>query len=113
MPRQGVLGHANAKSCNVALVRLQREEEVAYASSQGPSSQPGPQPQAQATPPHAALTPFSKFEEKKTNEKMRKVTTVKKFFSPSTRIAPKKGTAPQTSTLIGGRKKTNHQYGNG
>ncbi|XP_056449580.1 rab5 GDP/GTP exchange factor isoform X4 [Gadus chalcogrammus] len=70
--------------------KLQREEEVAYASSQGPSSQPGPQPQAQATPPHAALTPFSKFEEKKTNEKMRKVTTVKKFFSPSTRIAPKK-----------------------
>ncbi|XP_059912371.1 rab5 GDP/GTP exchange factor isoform X2 [Gadus macrocephalus] len=71
--------------------KLQREEEVAYASSQGPSSQPGPQPQAQATPPHAALTPFSKFEEKKTNEKMRKVTTVKKFFSPSARIAPKKG----------------------
>ncbi|KAK0148754.1 Rab5 GDP/GTP exchange factor [Merluccius polli] len=74
--------------------KLQREEEVAYASSQGPQSQPQPQPQplAQSTPPHghASLAPFSKFEEKKTNEKMRKVTTVKKFFSPSTRMAPKK-----------------------
>ena len=97
LPRQEVLAHANTESCNVSLVRLQREEEVAYASSQGPSSQPGPLPLAQSTPPHAnaALAPFSKFEEKKTNEKMRKVTTVKKFFSPSTRMAPKKGTAPQ------------------
>uniref|UniRef100_A0A673WGC9 RAB guanine nucleotide exchange factor (GEF) 1 n=1 Tax=Salmo trutta TaxID=8032 RepID=A0A673WGC9_SALTR len=53
--------------------KLQREEEVAYASIQG-----------------ASLAPFSKFEEKKTNEKTRKVTTVKKFFSPSSRTAPKK-----------------------
>ncbi|XP_035290123.1 rab5 GDP/GTP exchange factor isoform X1 [Anguilla rostrata] len=57
--------------------KLQREEEAAYASSQGAQSQP-------------SLTPFSKFEEKKTNEKTRKVTTVKKFFSPSSRTAPKK-----------------------
>lgn len=57
--------------------RLQREEEEAFASSQ--SSQ-GAQ----------SLT-FSKFEEKKTNEKTRKVTTVKKFFSASTRAGSKKG----------------------
>ncbi|KAJ8402209.1 hypothetical protein AAFF_G00370740 [Aldrovandia affinis] len=60
--------------------KLQREEEAAYASSQGAQSQP-------------SLTPFSKFEEKKTNEKTRKVTTVKKFFSPSSRTAPKKALA--------------------
>ncbi|XP_044528960.1 rab5 GDP/GTP exchange factor isoform X4 [Gracilinanus agilis] len=56
--------------------RLQREEEEAFASSQ--SSQ-GAQ----------SLT-FSKFEGKKTNEKSRKVTTVKKFFSASSRGGPKK-----------------------
>uniref|UniRef100_A0A4W5RW96 RAB guanine nucleotide exchange factor (GEF) 1 n=1 Tax=Hucho hucho TaxID=62062 RepID=A0A4W5RW96_9TELE len=49
--------------------KLQKEEEAAYASMQG-----------------ASLAPFSKFEEKKTNEKTRKVT----FFSPSSRTAPKK-----------------------
>ncbi|KAM3868561.1 rab5 GDP/GTP exchange factor isoform 6-T6 [Diretmus argenteus] len=65
--------------------KLQREEEAAYASIQGAQSTP---PQAQ--PGQASLGPFSKFEEKKTNEKMRKVTTVKKFFSPSSRTAPKK-----------------------
>lgn len=64
--------------------RLQREEEAAYASSQVVSApQPG----------HATLAPFSKFEEKKTNEKTRKVTTVKKFFSPSSRTTSKKGSA--------------------
>ncbi|XP_027014301.2 rab5 GDP/GTP exchange factor isoform X2 [Tachysurus fulvidraco] len=57
--------------------KLQREEDAAYASSHGPQSQP-------------SLTPFSKFEEKKTNEKTRKVTTVKKFFSPSSRSTAKK-----------------------
>uniref|UniRef100_A0A6I8QAH2 Rab5 GDP/GTP exchange factor n=1 Tax=Xenopus tropicalis TaxID=8364 RepID=A0A6I8QAH2_XENTR len=57
--------------------RLQREEEEAYASSQG--AQAGPQ----------SLT-FSKFEEKKSNEKTRKVTTVKKFFTASTKSLPKK-----------------------
>ncbi|XP_028840434.1 rab5 GDP/GTP exchange factor isoform X3 [Denticeps clupeoides] len=62
--------------------KLQREEEeAAYASNQG----------TQPTPPNqSALAPFSKFEEKKTNEKTRKVTTVKKFFSPSSRTTPKK-----------------------
>uniref|UniRef100_A0A3Q3B923 RAB guanine nucleotide exchange factor (GEF) 1 n=1 Tax=Kryptolebias marmoratus TaxID=37003 RepID=A0A3Q3B923_KRYMA len=59
--------------------KLQREEEAAYASSHG-----------QQHPGHASLGPFSKFEEKKTNEKTRKVTTVKKFFSPSSRTASKK-----------------------
>ncbi|XP_037543793.1 rab5 GDP/GTP exchange factor [Nematolebias whitei] len=65
--------------------KLQREEEAAYASSHGahPST-------AQQHPGHASLGPFSKFEEKKTNEKTRKVTTVKKFFSPSSRTASKK-----------------------
>ncbi|KAF7647731.1 hypothetical protein LDENG_00167790, partial [Lucifuga dentata] len=72
--------------------KLQREEEAAaYASSHGVQSQS----HSQHTPPqphpgHAALGPFSKFEEKKTNEKTRKVTTVKKFFSPSSRVAAKK-----------------------
>uniref|UniRef100_A0A2K6GDC3 Rab5 GDP/GTP exchange factor n=1 Tax=Propithecus coquereli TaxID=379532 RepID=A0A2K6GDC3_PROCO len=56
--------------------RLQREEEEAFASSQ---SNQGAQ----------SLT-FSKFEEKKTNEKTRKVTTVKKFFSASSRVGSKK-----------------------
>ncbi|XP_071403211.1 rab5 GDP/GTP exchange factor isoform X2 [Centroberyx affinis] len=75
--------------------KLQREEEAAYASSQGAQSQS--QSQSQSTPPQAqpgqsSLGPFSKFEEKKTNEKTRKVTTVKKFFSPSSRTAPKKET---------------------
>ncbi|XP_078535600.1 rab5 GDP/GTP exchange factor isoform X2 [Lissotriton helveticus] len=59
--------------------RLQREEEAAYASTQGAQ---GGQP---------SLT-FSKFEEKKTNEKTRKVTTVKKFFSSSSKAPPKKET---------------------
>uniref|UniRef100_A0A6Q2YAG7 RAB guanine nucleotide exchange factor (GEF) 1 n=2 Tax=Esox lucius TaxID=8010 RepID=A0A6Q2YAG7_ESOLU len=63
--------------------KLQREEEAAYASIQGAQSQPQAQPQA-------SLGTFSKFEEKKTNEKTRKVTTVKKFFSPSSRTASKK-----------------------
>ncbi|XP_077403321.1 rab5 GDP/GTP exchange factor [Vanacampus margaritifer] len=70
--------------------KLQREEEAAaYASSHGTPAQ------AQSTPPpssqsQSSLGPFSKFEEKKTNEKTRKVTTVKKFFSPSSRTASKK-----------------------
>ncbi|XP_057241500.1 rab5 GDP/GTP exchange factor isoform X1 [Malurus melanocephalus] len=56
--------------------RLQREEEEAYASSQ-------------STQGAQSLT-FSKFEEKKTNEKTRKVTTVKKFFTASSRAGAKK-----------------------
>lgn len=58
-------------------LRLQREEEEAYASSQ-------------STQGAQSLT-FSKFEEKKTNEKTRKVTTVKKFFTASSRAGAKKG----------------------
>ncbi|XP_019348886.1 rab5 GDP/GTP exchange factor isoform X1 [Alligator mississippiensis] len=56
--------------------RLQREEEEAFASSH-------------STQGAQSLT-FSKFEEKKTNEKTRKVTTVKKFFSASSRTGAKK-----------------------
>uniref|UniRef100_A0A803VN88 RAB guanine nucleotide exchange factor 1 n=1 Tax=Ficedula albicollis TaxID=59894 RepID=A0A803VN88_FICAL len=59
--------------------RLQREEEEAYASSQ-------------STQGAQSLT-FSKFEEKKTNEKTRKVTTVKKFFTASSRAGAKKALA--------------------
>ncbi|XP_053702291.1 rab5 GDP/GTP exchange factor isoform X1 [Synchiropus splendidus] len=77
--------------------KLQREEEAAYASSQGvqahPQSSTPQQPQS-----HTPLGPFSKFEEKKTNEKTRKVTTVKKFFSPSSRTAPKKAESPESKT---------------
>lgn len=77
---------------NVPGTRLQREEEAAYASSHGAQTQSHPQSSApQPHPGHASMGPFSKFEEKKTNEKTRKVTTVKKFFSPSSRTAPKKG----------------------
>ncbi|XP_040005754.1 rab5 GDP/GTP exchange factor-like isoform X1 [Xiphias gladius] len=77
--------------------KLQREEEAAYASSHGVQTQS----HAQSTAPHpghASLGPFSKFEEKKTNEKTRKVTTVKKFFSPSSRTAPKKETQEGKTT---------------
>uniref|UniRef100_A0A8C6D7I0 Rab5 GDP/GTP exchange factor n=1 Tax=Moschus moschiferus TaxID=68415 RepID=A0A8C6D7I0_MOSMO len=61
--------------------RLQWEEKEAFASSQ--SSQ-GAQ----------SLT-FSKFEEKKTNEKTRKVTTVKKFFSASSRVGTRGKVPPE------------------
>ncbi|XP_040036930.2 rab5 GDP/GTP exchange factor [Gasterosteus aculeatus] len=71
--------------------KLQREEEAAYASSHGAQSH-SQSTAPQAHPGHASLGSFSKFEEKKTNEKTRKVTTVKKFFSPSSRTAPKKET---------------------
>ncbi|XP_071994342.1 rab5 GDP/GTP exchange factor isoform X4 [Engystomops pustulosus] len=57
--------------------RLQREEEEAYASSQG--AQGG-----------QTSLGFTKFEEKKSNEKARKVTTVKKFFTASSKSVPKK-----------------------
>ncbi|XP_044312070.1 rab5 GDP/GTP exchange factor isoform X1 [Varanus komodoensis] len=56
--------------------RLQREEEEAFASAQHPQG--------------AQSLAFTKFEEKKTNEKSRKVTTVKKFFGASTRPGTKK-----------------------
>ncbi|KAF7206155.1 rab5 GDP/GTP exchange factor [Nothobranchius furzeri] len=64
--------------------KLQREEEAAaYASSHSAHSQ-------STAAQHASVGHFSKFEEKKTNEKTRKVTTVKKFFSPSSRTTSKK-----------------------
>ncbi|XP_044077625.1 rab5 GDP/GTP exchange factor isoform X2 [Siniperca chuatsi] len=79
--------------------KLQREEEAAYASSHGAQTQPHSQSTApQPHPGHASLGPFSKFEEKKTNEKTRKVTTVKKFFSPSSRTATKKETQEGKTT---------------
>ncbi|XP_076139041.1 RAB guanine nucleotide exchange factor (GEF) 1, like isoform X1 [Alosa pseudoharengus] len=68
--------------------RLQKEEEAAYASShQGPQ---GPQ----APPAHTSISSFSKFEDKKSNEKSRKVTTIKKIFSPSSRTPSKKDSGP-------------------
>lgn len=60
--------------------RLQREEEEAYASRH------------QKAQPQSTITPFSKFEERKTKEKSSKVHTVTKFFTPSTKTPPKKGT---------------------
>ncbi|XP_066506382.1 rab5 GDP/GTP exchange factor isoform X2 [Hoplias malabaricus] len=81
--------------------KLQREEEAAYASSHGAPSQS----QTPAAPQsQSSLAPFSKFEEKKTNEKTRKVTTVKKFFSPSSRTAPKKGTPERDEEKERGEK---------
>uniref|UniRef100_G3P6J6 RAB guanine nucleotide exchange factor (GEF) 1, like n=1 Tax=Gasterosteus aculeatus aculeatus TaxID=481459 RepID=G3P6J6_GASAC len=58
--------------------RLQKEEEEAYASRHQ---------QAQLQP---TITPFSKFEERKTKEKSSKVNTVTKFFIPSSKTASKK-----------------------
>lgn len=57
--------------------RLQREEEEAYANTQHPQG--------------AQSLTFTKFEEKKTSEKLRKVATVKKFFGASSRPGTKKG----------------------
>ncbi|XP_061684010.1 RAB guanine nucleotide exchange factor (GEF) 1, like [Syngnathoides biaculeatus] len=61
--------------------RLQREEEEAYATRHQ---------QAQSQP---SVTPFSKFEERKTREKSSKVNTVTRFFTPSIKIPPKKDAA--------------------
>ncbi|KAM8976602.1 rab5 GDP/GTP exchange factor isoform 2-T2 [Pelodytes ibericus] len=67
--------------------RLQREEEAAFASSQG--AQGG----------QSSLT-FSKFEEKKSSEKARKVTTVKKFFTGSSKNLPKKAVEENPSKRL-------------
>ncbi|XP_053313189.1 rab5 GDP/GTP exchange factor isoform X1 [Spea bombifrons] len=67
--------------------RLQREEQEAFASSQG--AQGG----------QSSLT-FSKFEEKKSNEKARKVTTVKKFFKASSKSLPKKAADEKPSKVV-------------
>ncbi|KAM8904717.1 RAB guanine nucleotide exchange factor (GEF) 1, like isoform 1-T3 [Spinachia spinachia] len=58
--------------------RLQKEEEEAYASRHQ---------KAQLQP---TITPFSKFEERKTKEKSSKVNTVTKFFIPSSKTPLKK-----------------------
>ncbi|KAM3874625.1 RAB guanine nucleotide exchange factor (GEF) 1, like isoform 2-T2 [Diretmus argenteus] len=68
--------------------RLQKEEEEAYASRhQRSQSQPG-------------ITPFSKFEERKTKEKLSKVNTVTKFFTPSTKAPPKKGSSDRVESVM-------------
>ncbi|XP_068440724.1 RAB guanine nucleotide exchange factor (GEF) 1, like [Clinocottus analis] len=56
--------------------RLQKEEEEAYAKHQKAQPQP-------------TITPFSKFEERKTKEKSSKVNTVTKFFTPSAKTSKK------------------------
>uniref|UniRef100_A0A3Q2Z001 RAB guanine nucleotide exchange factor (GEF) 1, like n=1 Tax=Hippocampus comes TaxID=109280 RepID=A0A3Q2Z001_HIPCM len=66
--------------------RLQREEEEAYASRH------------QKAQSQAAVTPFNKFEERKTKEKSSKVNTVTKFFTPSSKTPPKKGSPSSCST---------------
>uniref|UniRef100_A0A3B4ZT89 Rab5 GDP/GTP exchange factor-like n=1 Tax=Stegastes partitus TaxID=144197 RepID=A0A3B4ZT89_9TELE len=66
--------------------RLQREEEEAYASRQ------------QKTQSQPSITPFSKFEERKTKEKSSKVNTVTKFFTPSSKTPPKKGIPSPSSS---------------
>ncbi|XP_062409343.1 RAB guanine nucleotide exchange factor (GEF) 1, like [Sardina pilchardus] len=95
--------------------RLQKEEEAAYASSHhGPQAPPGPQgPQSHSSSP---ISSFAKFEDKKTNEKSRKVTTVKKFFSPSSRTQPKKDSgppdtpSPSTSRVSGEMDRATHEF---
>ncbi|XP_017280274.1 rab5 GDP/GTP exchange factor [Kryptolebias marmoratus] len=58
--------------------RLQREEEEAYASRH------------QKTQSQPQITPANKYEERKTREKSSKVTTVTKFFTPSSKTPPRK-----------------------
>lgn len=83
----------------VTVARLQREEEAAYAISHGAQSQ-SHTTASHSLPGHSSLGAFSKFEEKKTNEKTRKVTTVKKFFSTSSSRSLKKGV--KLSHLVSG-----------
>ncbi|KAF3840687.1 hypothetical protein F7725_006549 [Dissostichus mawsoni] len=77
----------------------QIQDDWALAANHGSQAQPPPQ-SSNPQPGHASLGPFSKFEEKKTNEKTRKVTTVKKFFSPSSRSAPKKGSSESVEQVM-------------
>lgn len=58
------------------------EETAAYANNHQGAAQP------------AAIAPLSKFEERKTKEKSRKVNTVTKFFTPSAKTPPKKDSVP-------------------
>ncbi|KAL0973082.1 hypothetical protein UPYG_G00198700 [Umbra pygmaea] len=84
-------GHKQIQEDHALAERLQREEEAAYASSQQGASQPQPKPQH-------AIAPFSKFEERKTKEKSRKVHTMSKFFTTSAKTPPKKVPAEAQST---------------
>ncbi|KAJ8388649.1 hypothetical protein AAFF_G00130580 [Aldrovandia affinis] len=75
------------------LQREEEEEEAAYASRQGPPSQP-------------SLASYPKSGERKSSEKTSTVTTVKKFFSPSLRAtAPRKeSTEARTPGASGSRR---------
>lgn len=64
---------------SVLCPRLQMEETAAYANNHQGAAQP------------TAIAPLSKFEERKTKEKSRKVNTMTKFFTPSAKTPPKKG----------------------
>uniref|UniRef100_A0A3Q3BP04 RAB guanine nucleotide exchange factor (GEF) 1, like n=1 Tax=Kryptolebias marmoratus TaxID=37003 RepID=A0A3Q3BP04_KRYMA len=78
--------------------RLQREEEEAYASRH------------QKTQSQPQITPANKYEERKTREKSSKVTTVTKFFTPSSKTPPRKGNRPSSSasrqSSLGGDRAT-------
>ncbi|XP_024298483.1 rab5 GDP/GTP exchange factor isoform X1 [Oncorhynchus tshawytscha] len=75
--------HKQIQEDHALAERLQMEEEAAYANNHQGAAQSQP-----------AIAPFSKFEERKTKEKSRKVNTVTKFFSPSARTPPKKDSVP-------------------
>ncbi|XP_020358696.1 RAB guanine nucleotide exchange factor (GEF) 1, like isoform X2 [Oncorhynchus kisutch] len=75
--------HKQMQDDHALAERLQMEEEAAYANNHQGAAQSQP-----------AIAPFSKFEERKTKEKSRKVNTVTKFFTPSARTPPKKDSVP-------------------
>ncbi|XP_064830749.1 rab5 GDP/GTP exchange factor-like isoform X1 [Oncorhynchus masou masou] len=76
--------HKQIQEDHALAERLQKEEEAAaYANNHQGAAQPQP-----------AIAPFSKFEERKTKEKSRKVNTMTKFFTPSTKTPPKKESVP-------------------
>ncbi|XP_064830755.1 rab5 GDP/GTP exchange factor-like isoform X2 [Oncorhynchus masou masou] len=84
--------HKQIQEDHALAERLQKEEEAAaYANNHQGAAQPQP-----------AIAPFSKFEERKTKEKSRKVNTMTKFFTPSTKTPPKKESVPGgiISTII-------------
>lgn len=70
--------HSTIVTVSLFLCRLQREEEEAYASRH------------QKVQSQSTITPFNKFEERKSKEKSSKVHTVTKFFTPS-KTSIKKG----------------------
>ncbi|XP_064840751.1 RAB guanine nucleotide exchange factor (GEF) 1, like isoform X1 [Oncorhynchus masou masou] len=71
--------HKQIQEDHALAERLQMEEEAAYAINHQGAAQSQP-----------AIAPFSKFEERKTKEKSRKINTVTKFFTPSAKTPPKK-----------------------